>query len=82
LESNIAWNSASITLRHQKEEEKVIKMKGKLALILMKIEEIQARYPHWHMRSNAFIDDTHIKSLPKSDPPNSVNHFRKHRQEG
>jgi hypothetical protein len=50
----------------------------------MKIEEIQARYPHWHLRSNAFIDDPHLKSLLKSDPPKSksVNHFRKHRQEG
>jgi hypothetical protein len=48
----------------------------------MKIQEIQARYPHWHLRSNAFIDDPHLKSLLKSDPPKSVNHFRKHRQEG
>jgi hypothetical protein len=31
LESSIAWNSAFITLSHQKKEE-VIKMKGKIAL--------------------------------------------------
>jgi hypothetical protein len=28
----------------------------------MKIEEIQARYPHRHLRSNAFIDNPHLKS--------------------
>jgi hypothetical protein len=45
-----------------KKEEKVIKMEGRPHLIHMKIEEIQARYPRWHLRSNAFIDDPHLKS--------------------
>lgn len=28
----------------------------------MKIAGIQARYPHRHLRSNAFIDNPHLKS--------------------
>jgi hypothetical protein len=43
-------------------KEVVIIMERRPHLIHMKIEEIQARYPHWHLRSNAFIDDPHLKS--------------------